>query len=395
MNEYRDRVAIVGLGYSPLTRRASRTLASLTVEACTSAVADAGLTMADIDGIATTPSMPAYGGTAGDTDGIDVVSSGALLQFLRIGPQVRWASDTKMMITQSVLEAVNALTAGACTHVLIWRALHMPKGRYSDYQSAYAGGPLQFVAPYGFTLPAAWAGMAMQRYFDVTGCTRESMGRFVVQNRANANRNPRAYFKEPLTLDQYMGARLISDPCCLYDCDIPIDGAVAMVLTTRERARDLGRPAALVTACTTSTYRTNGAIPWTLDDLWQGGAETAARLWKAAGAGPREMDLAEVYDGFSIFVYTWLESLGFCPRGEAFRYIDAGKTELGGELPINTSGCSLGEGRLHGIGHIAEAVIQLTGRGGERQVRSPNRAVVTVNNGTWGTVGFVLTRADW
>lgn len=385
----RDRVAIVGAGYSALTRRSPRLLAELTVEACDTALADAGIGRADLDGVATVPSMPAYG-NAGSLDGVDIVSVGYLIRLLGIGPQVAWYTQTPGLITSTVIDAVNALAAGACNFVLIWRAVHMPRGRYSNFSRPGAGGEDQFRAPYGWTMPAAWQAMAYQKYFADHDASREDMGRFVVHNRANANLNPRSFFRDlPLTLEEYMEARMIADPVCIYDCDLPVDGCAAIVLTTAERARALGRPGALITGYAQTTYPSTGGFT-DPENMWIGGDGMGRKLWAAAGVGPEEMDLALLYDGFSIFVWMWLESLGFCKRGEAAEFFRSGHGGLTGSLPVNTSGCSLGEGRLHGMAHLTEAYLQLSGQAGDRQVRNARRAVVTVGPGSWVSGGLVL-----
>jgi acetyl-CoA acetyltransferase len=393
MWEYRDRVAVAGVGYSPLTRGSPSSLGALTLQACDAALADAGVARSQVDGLGTMPENPRYGGVQGGVNGVDVAPTTLMAGMLGIEDSVLWVSDTHQMVAQSVIDAVNALCAGTCSYVLIWRSAHVPSGRYSDYSQSDAAGVQQFRAPYGFSIPAAWAGQCQARYMHLTGCTRESFGRFIVQNREHTNRNPKAFFYgRPLTLDEYLNARMIADPCCLFDCDIPVDGAAALLLTTTERARDLRNPPALITGYAASTHSGPGGIPYTIEDNQAGSERLGRRLWTAAGLGPSDMDAAEVFDGFSIWAFTWLEGLGLTPRGEAFRFIDDGRARLDGELPVNTSGCSLGEGRLHGMSQITEAALQVMGRADERQVPGAAHVVATEGNGGYNSHGFVFSR---
>lgn len=393
MWELRDKVAVAGIGYTPLVRRSPRTLASLTVEACDAAIADAGLTRADIDGLGTTPSMPVYGGIKGDIDGIDVVTPGLLGRLLHIQQQVTWLGNTNAMVTQTFIDAVNAVYSGACKYAIVYRSLHMPVGRYSNFTKAYAAGRDQFFAPYGFTMPAAWAATVQRRYMDLFGATRESMANFIVQNRENAHKNPNAYFRDtPLTKEDYLASKMVADPMTMLDCDIPIDGAIAILITTTERARDLKNPPALVTGYAACTHTGPSGVPMNLEDMWEGARQAGERLWASAGLGREDIDVAQLYDGFSIFIYTWLEGLGFVPKGEAFRFIDDGNTRLDGKLPVNTSGTSLAEGRVHGMAHLTEAAYQVAGRAGERQVPDAAHCIATISNGLAGSTAFVFSR---
>ncbi|AYA24087.1 hypothetical protein C6369_005970 [Rhodococcus rhodochrous] len=392
MWEYRDKVAIAGVGYTELIRRNPRTLLSLTVEATDAALTDAGLTRDDVDGLATTPTMPVYGGEKGTRDGIDVVTPGHLAGALKIRDNITWLGNTMPMVTHAAIDAINALVAGACTHVVLYRALHMPQGRYSNFGSARAAGKDQFFAPYGFSMPAGWAATVARRYLDLAGATRESLARFVVDNRERAHANPNAYFRgKTLTVDDYLSSRMIADPITMLDCDLPVDGAVAVVLTRADRARDLRNPPALISGYATSNHVGATGVPMTLEDILAGAETTGDRLWNAAGVGRDDIDIAQLYDGFSIFTYTWLEGLGFCGHGEAAGFIDDGNARPSGKLPLNTGGGCLAEGRLHGMTQLTEAAYQVTGRAGERQIPDAKRSVVTVSNGLAGSTAFVIS----
>lgn len=393
MWELRDKVAVAGVGYSELGRRLPRTLAALTVEACDRALADAGLDRTQVDGIATSPSMPRYGGTKGTGEGIDVVTPYHLPQLLGITPQITWTGSTDGMVTQSLMDAAMAIHSGVCTHALVYRSLHVPEGRYVDYDSTRAAGPEQFRAPFGFSNPPAWAATVLRRYLDLHGFTRADLAPFLVANRDNAQKNPHAYWRgRTLSAADYLNARMIADPISLLDCDIPVDGAVALLLTSTERARDLRRPPALLTGFAAGTHTAPTGAVMTLEDLVEGSGQIARMLWRNSGLGPSDIDNAQLYDGFGVFVYTWLEGMGFVGRGEAVPFARDGHTSPTGELPVNTGGGALGEGRLHGMTQLAEAVAQVTGRGGERQVPGASRALVTVSNGLAKSAAFVFSR---
>lgn len=391
--EFRDKVAVAGIGYSEIGRRLPRTLASLTVEACDNALADAGVGRDVVDGVGSYPDMPRYGGMQGTGEGIDVVTPHHLPHLLGIQNQVRWISSTHGMVTQSFIDAVLAIHSGACEYALVYRALHVPEGSYINFEGEYATGAAQFTAPYGFSVPPAWAAIVLRRYLDLNGLTREDLAPYIVQNRANAQLNPNAYWRgKTLTADDYLNARMIADPMTVLDCDIPIDGACALLLTSTERARDLKQKPALVTGFAASLHEGPTGVVQNLEDILEGSRQVADELWRSARVGPGDIDNAQLYDGFSPFVYTWLEGLGLVEPGEAVRFAKDGRTSLTGSMPTNTGGGALGEGRLHGMTHLAEAVQQVTDRAGERQVEGASRAVATISNGLSKATGFVFTR---
>jgi acetyl-CoA acetyltransferase len=389
----RDQVAVAGIGYSEIARHSSRTLVSLTVDACDRALQDCGLRRADIDGIASSPSMPRYGGRRGTEEGIDVVTPYYLTDVLGITDHLLWTGSTLGMVTQSVMDAALAIHSGVCTTALVYRSLHVPAGRYANFEDEYADGPDQFRAPFGFSMPPAWAATVLRRYLALYQLTRSDLAPHIVGNRDIAQKNPNAYWRgTPLTVEDYLSARMIADPISILDCDIPVDGAVALILTSTDRARHLRRPPALLTGFAASTHTGASEAAMNLDDLWEGSALTGRRLWDAAGVGRGDIDTAQLYDGFSVFVYTWLEGLGFVAPGEGLAFMRDGHGSLAGELPVNTGGGALSEGRLHGMTHLAEAVIQVTDRGGERQVPGASRSLVTVSNGLSRSTAFIFSR---
>lgn len=393
MLDFRDRVAIAGIGHSTLSRRPAESLATLTVEACDAALGDAGLGRSDVDGLATSPTMPRYGGRKGTIDGVDIMSPRYLAERLGIQERLKWVGATQQMVTFSFVDAVAAIASGLAETVVVYRALHVPEGRYVSFDTSHAVGPDQFTAPYGFSSPPAWAATVLRRYFELYGYSREDLAPFIAANRGNATRNPVAYWRDKL-MDpaDYLASRMIADPVSILDCDMPVDGAAAIVVTGTEHARHLARPPALVTGWATTAHTGPTGVYMNLEDLIAGGEQIARRLWGSAGIGASEVDTAQLYDGFSVFVPLWLESLGLVGRGEGLALLRDGHANLDGSLPVNTGGGALGEGRLHGMTHLVEGAIQVTDRGGPRQVPGASRSVVTVSNGVAGSTAFVISR---
>ena len=393
MRRFANQVAVAGYGYSSLTRHAERPLAALAVDAVDAALADAGLTRRDMDGLATSPGMPRYGGAKGSVEGIDVVTPWFLSEILGTHRHMAWTGSTNAMVTQAVIEAAMAIASGVVTHAVVYRALHVPPGSYVNFESTHAGGLEQFLAPVGFSGPPAWPATVMRRYFELFGYSRADMARYIVDNRANTMANPHGFWRgKPLSAGDYLGARTIADPMSILDCDIPVDGCAALVLTSTERARDLRQKPALLTGFAAGTHPAPFGMPMTLEDIWTGCEQVARRLWEATGLGPADLDTAQLYDGFSPFVFLWLEGLGVVPRGEGLAFLRDGEASLGGRLPCNTGGGALGEGRLHGMTQIIESVIQVTDRGGERQVPGAGVSIATISNGLSKSTGFIFSR---
>ncbi|HZP45181.1 MAG TPA: hypothetical protein VFB15_05985 [Candidatus Binataceae bacterium] len=391
----RGKTAIVGIGYSEITRRAQKPLGLLALDACRAAIADAGLSPQQIDGLATYPESPFAG--AGNRDGRDVVSVMYLVNHLALAPDIRWYAQIETgMIASPMIEAVHAIIAGAADYVLVWRALHRPTGAPPGARSAgppRAVGEAQFTAPYGCTSIIQWHALAWQRYMHLYGATREALAALALNSRRNANLNPRAFFyATPMTRDDYFGARWIAEPLCLYDCDVPVDGCVAMIVTSAERARDLRNPPAYVAGYGQNTAPRRALLHYALDDYMACGGSLAQKLWASAGLGPQDMDAAQLYDGFNPSTLYWLEAAGFCGRGEGADFVQGGRIALEGDLPLNTFGGSLSEGRMHGMGHIAEAVRQVTDRAEQRQIAGAAAVCAIDGSPMLRGSGLVLTR---
>ncbi len=392
----KGRTAIVGIGYSEITRNPTKPLGLLAVDACRAAIADAGLEPTQIDGLATYPEMPFAG--AGNRDGEDVVSVMYIVNHLALGPEIRWYAQIETgMIASPIIEAAHSLIAGACDHVLVWRALHRPRARSGAGGGAgapRAAGEAQFMAPWGCSTIIQWHALAWQRYMHRFGATREALAALALNSRRNANLNLRAFFhKDTMSHDDYFKSRWIAEPLCLFDCDVPVDGCVALILTSAERARDLKHPPAYLAGYGQNTARRRTLLHYALDDYMACGRSLARKLWDSTGLRPTDMDAAELYDGFNPSTLYWLEAAGFCKEGEGGSFVQDGRIAIEGELPVNTFGGSLSEGRMHGMGHIAEAVRQVTGRAERRQIAGAEAVCAIDGSPMLRGSGIVVTKA--
>ena len=246
--------------------------------------------------------------------------------------------------------------------------------------------------PYGAMSAANWIGMNAQQYFHRYGADRELLGHIAINARTNAGRNPAAIYRDPMTMDDYMNARMITTPFGLYDCDVPCDASIAVIVSDASVAGDLPKKAIRVDAIGSQITE---RISWEQDTVTHEPQVfgPSAHLWTRTDLRQKDVDLALVYDGFSFNAVTWLEALGFCGIGEAKDWIDGGRRiALDGELPLNTHGGQLSEGRTHGYGFVYEAITQLRGDAGDRQVRDAKTAIVTSGGGTPG--GVMLLRNE-
>jgi acetyl-CoA acetyltransferase len=366
----RDKVAIVGCAQSPIAKRFDHPLGAVTVDVAREAIADAGLTVADIDGFTTSSLLPSAGDHA-VVDGVSTVSANWLAANLGATPRYATGFQGYGQLPGAVALAVNALMSGAADHVLVHRALHNPAGSYHGSAQLEARGAAQWTMPQGFFGPLAMIGLATNEYLQRYGATREDLGAIVVEARKNGARLPWSHwYGQPLTLDDYLDAPLIADPICRYDCDRPVDGIAAFVLTTAERARDLpNRPVYVTAYASGQPAKHRLPLHWPLDDIVEVGTATADELWRRAGLGPADVDLPQLYDGFSPFVWLWLEVLGFCPVGEAHRFVAEGGIDSDSPegIPALSGGGALGNGRMHGVPQMLECYLQLAGRAGDRQ----------------------------
>jgi acetyl-CoA acetyltransferase len=371
-----DSAVISGVGVSDVGRRLGRDPWALTIDAALAAIADAGLAPADIDGIAT------YPGATGSTPGI----TGAGVEDVRmlLGVRTRWHSGGGELPGQlgSVINAVLAVAGGLADHVLcfrtVWESTAQAQlgGRSETMRSGVVREMNQWIEPYGGGYPT-YGALRMQRYMHESGATREQLGQIAVVSRANAALNPLAAYRDPMTLDDYLGARMISDPMCLYDCDVPVDGSVAFVISRADsEAIDADRAVRMEAIGSAS-----------------GLDACAEMMWSRTRLRPQDVRLAELYDGFSILTVLWLEALGLCPRHGAGKFLEGGeRISRAGALPLNTGGGQLSGGRLHGYGQLRQACLQLRGEAGAGQLASqPQTALVSSGTETF-TSSLLLSR---
>jgi acetyl-CoA acetyltransferase len=384
-------VAIAGCAQSPIVRHADRPLGAIAADTARAAIADAGLTVADVDGFTTGSILPSAGGQA-SVDGVSIVTANWMAEALGVNPRFCAGFQGYGQIPGSVTLAVNAIASGAADVVVVHRALHNPpRGRYHSNPMTTAVGSAQWGAPQGFFGPLSMIALPYNEYLQRYGASRASMANVVVEARENGARIPWSFWHDrPLDADAYLEARVLSDPICMYDCDIPVDGVAAFVFTTAERARDLQHPPVYVAGYGQGhPIRHRLPMHWPLDDIMDVAAETCARLWEHSGLSVRDVDVPQLYDGFSPFVYFWLEALGYCPVGEAHRFVqDGGISVQQGGLPVLSGGGALGNGRMHGVPQMLECYLQLSGRAGERQLPSADVGLACHSSPHWG--GAVL-----
>lgn len=368
------KVAIVGYAHSPIQRSSDVALGALTLRTIREAVGDAGLPMAAIDGFTTGALFPSSAGRS-LADGVDVVTADWVVD--QLGVQPRWLCGFQGLgqICGSVILATDAIASGAADYVVVHRAMYNPPGRYHTNPMTHASGNDQWSAPHGFWGPPAQMALAYMEYMQRFGATREHMATVAVAARGAGSLNPWSFWHDrPLSHEEYMSGRMISDPMSVLDCDIPVTGVGAFVLTSAERAQDLPHKPVYVAGYAQGRSRgTRGVGAWRLDDVHNGGTEVARILWENAGFGPDEVDVAQIYDGFSPFIYFWLEALGFCARGEAFEYVQDPANGRG--LPFRTGGGAMGNGRMHGVPQMLECYLQLAGRAGARQLARAETAI--------------------
>ena len=386
--KFEDKVALTGIGMSPIGRRLMQPPLSLTVQACEAAIADAGLTFADIDGLSTYPG-------AGNVGGFGEGGVTELEAALGIRPTWYNGGFETFGPGGSVIAAMLAVAGGLARHVLCFRTLW--EATYNELMkqckiTPSMGRTTSWQMPFGATSAAHTLALNAQRHFHRYGTTKETLGWIALNQRANAELNPTAVYRAPMTMDDYLNARPITTPFGLYDCDVPCDGAVAVIVSAVDAARDLAKPPVLVEAVGTQIIE---RLDWDQSTLTHEPQVLgqAAHVWTRTSLKPADVDVAELYDGFTFNCLSWIEALGFCGIGEAKDFLDGGKNiARDGQLPLNTHGGQLSHGRTHGMGLMHEAVSQLRGEAGDRQVAGARIGVVS--SGGLTPSGVLLLRAD-
>ncbi len=386
MSYFEKDAIISGLGISRIGRRTGIPGLELTLEAARAAIEDAGLTPGDIDGI----------GTLGDTPPAEVFDA----LGIKATDQTTGFDTGGVLIP--VLSAFRAVAERRARHVLVYRTVAMLGGAMNQTASPMltplANPPTEprvpgarrklkpfedigdLVAAHAYSA-ANWVAMHCQRHMELYGTTKEQLGWLAVNSRRNAALNPRAAYRDPMTMADYFAARSVSTPFGLFDCDVPIDGSVALVVSHADYAPDCPNRAVAVEAVG-GAYGSGG---WFHRDDFpkMASTEAAADMWSRTDLRPSDVHVAEIYDGFTFLTFAWLEALGFCADGEAGPFVDgAERIALDGELPLNTYGGQLSAGRMHGYWLLHEACLQLRGQAGDRQLaRRPEVAVAAAGGG--------------
>lgn len=379
------QAAITGVGYTELSKRSGRSVLDLATEACRNAIADAGLTTNDVDGVASFMVMH------------DSVPTQAVATTLGL-PTLRYAVDLDLggqapclLVTQ----AAAAVTTGQAKHVVVFRALNGRSGaKVGTMQFFGMGG--QFRYPIGYDAYLMYVGMWAQRFLHETAQGAEDIGAVAVAQRTYAQANERAYRREPLDLETYLAAPYVVEPYRAADCTVEVDGACAVVVSVLDRARDLPNPPAVIAS---GAYRAGARHGLDIGDhlLWDDYSRNYTshlrdELFAAAGLTPADVQVAEIYDCFTSTVLVGLEGLGLAERGGAGELVRSGATAKDGRLPVNTHGGLLAEGYLHGMNTVAEAALQVQGRAGARQV--PRHEVCAVTSGALMDGSSMVLTAD-
>ena len=367
---YQGRTAIAGVGYTALSRNSGQSVLSLAVEACSAALTDAELDPAAVDGVA---SFSLFN----DSVTCQAVATSMALPTLRYALDLNLGGQAPCFLT---LHAAMAVASGMANNVLVFRALNGRSGLRVG-SSELQGPAGQYRYPIGFTAYPQYIAMWARRYMIETGAGHDDLGAVVLAQRKYAALNERAIVRTPLTLDEYYDSPFVADPFRAADCTSEVDGACAILVTSVETARQLKHRPAVIQG---GAYACGARSGLDMGDalMWQDYSRNytsllAGDLWRSAGLTPSEIDFAEIYDCFSSVVLVGLEGLGLAERGAAGEMVRSGATALDGSLPVNTHGGLLCEGYLHGMNSVAEAALQIQGRGEARQVAHAQSCVVT------------------
>jgi acetyl-CoA acetyltransferase len=383
---YEKEVAITGIGQSEVGRPSQLSGMRLTVDACLQAIADAGLERGDIDGIACWP------GDNNNGDSFSPVGPIALKNAL--GLEVNWFGGgyEGPGPLAGVINGAMAIASGLCKHVLVFRTITESSSRLINKQASAltnktAGRDSSFAwqwyTPFNVLSAVNLMAIYAQRHFHEYGTKPEQLAQIALTCRKHAQLNPKAVYRSPMSMDDYMQSRMISSPLRMFDCDVHCDASTAIILSHKDAARDTKNPPIRIEAIGAALNQ-----PWSWDQisLTEGAAfDVSKMMWSRTDLKPKDVKSAQLYDGFSILTMIWLEALGLCPRGESGNFIEGGqRISLTGQLPLNTNGGQLSGGRTHGLGYLHEACLQLWGKAGERQIADHQVAVTAAGGGPLG-----------
>ena len=373
-----DRVAAIGVGYSTTGRRTGFNRRQLVAQAITAAMKDCGITADQIDGVVL------HAGIAGaEPPGLDRIDALDVAQMMGMMPISFYNSDQGgPAYIHAAISAIAAIQSGQAHTVLTVRVINQRLSSEQERDSVqgpmFVPGDSQFTMPFGSVTPIQTiSALPAQRHMERYGTTEEQFGAHVISQRANAALNDDALMRDPLTMDDYLNSRFVSKPVRLLDCDYPVDSASAIIFTTEERAHDFAKkPVFVESASLSATDVLPAGFEKVLDMNHNSPYHAAELMWARTDLKPADVDCAQLYDGFTIIVFQWLEALGFCGEGESGPFVESGATKLGGSLPVNTDGGACNVGRRHGANFCIESIRQLRGNeSGARQVKDAEVAV--------------------
>ncbi len=380
---------ITGVGQSEVGIRVARSPMGLTKDAIMEALADAGLTLDQIDGVAT------YPGKSHGYLGFSPVGAPEVIE--QFGIKARWHMGGGEIPAQlsAIASAADAVRSGQARHVICFRTVYEAAAmsrpdEYPALKRETVDGFSQWTAPFFAISAACWVAQYAMKQMKQYGMTREQLAQVALNATRNASLNPRAsaITKEPLTLEKYMSARLISTPFCLYDCDRFTDCSTVVIVSAGDALDEVSPNPVRIVASAGSVDR------WSWDQPDEMACyPTGKDLWTKTDYRPKDVDTVQFYDGFAFFPITWLESLGFCEVGEGHKFIEGGtRISINGELPLNTGGGQIGAGRLHGFGFAHEAATQLRGKAGARQIPGDPKVAVATSGGGPLAAALLLAR---
>jgi acetyl-CoA acetyltransferase len=381
-----EKASIAGIGYTEFSRNSGVSTLTLALRAIMAALQDAGLPPDRLDGIATH--------RVGDSTPAAVVAQAlGMADPHYFVDHFGGGGSSQQLLGQAAM----AVTTGMADYVVCYRAVNAR----SEFRMGGTGRPpvehleTQYQAPYGHVAPPQYYALPARAYMHRYGVTERHLGAVAVTQRANAVKNPRALMREPITMDDYLASRMVVEPFRLLDCCLESDVGIAVLVTSTERARDLRHRPVLISGVSWGGGTTLFSLGQP-DPTVSAAKLMAPRLFAMAGMTPDDVDIANLYDCFTYAVLLQLEDYGFCGKGEGGEFAASGAIAPGGRLPVNTHGGFLSEGYAHGMNHIAEAVSQLRGDAGERQVAGAEVALTTGAPGYAGgvTSALLLRRAS-
>jgi acetyl-CoA acetyltransferase len=379
---------ITGVGMSQIGQKLTRNPLLLTLDALKEAMGEAGLTIDQIDGVAT------YPGRSNGYLGFSPVGADDVVEAF--GIKARWRLGGMELSAQlgAIAAAADAVKAGHARHVMCFRTVYeaAAMARPEEYPPLKRGrvdGFTQWTAPFNALSAVNWTAQYAMRHVKKYGLTREQLAQIALTDRKNALLNPRALVRQPLTMDEYMSARMISSPLCLYDCDRFTDASTVVIVSAGDAVDEVKCQPIRIAASAGAMFDRDS---WDQAE-WMAAYDTGADLWTKTDYKPKDVDTIQLYDGFAFLTLTWIEGLGFCEKGEGGRFIEGGqRIAIDGELPLNTFGGQIGAGRLHGFGFAHEAATQLRGKGGERQIPGDPKVAVAASGGGPLATALLLAR---